>query len=265
MEKPPVLDSYTHNRNAWNREVAKGENRWTQPVGAELIARARQGDWQVVLTPQKPVPAAWFGRNDGNLGGLRILALASGGGQQGPILSAAGADVTVFDASDGQLAQDRFVAERDGLSLRTVQGNMKDLSVLPSDHFDLVFNPCSVCFVDEVRPVWKEAARVLKPGGALLTGFVNPWFFLFDSNAFDEGRLVVNRRLPYRDTDHPDMLAKFADKGEAVEFSHSLEDLIGGQLEAGLLLSDLFEDSWADWRVLSDFAPPFIATRAIKR
>ena len=63
------------------------------------------GVTKVVLTPQKPVPAKWFGRPDGNLGGLRILALASGGGQQGPILSAAGADVTVFDASDGQLAQ----------------------------------------------------------------------------------------------------------------------------------------------------------------
>lgn len=259
------MDTYAHNRQAWNREVERGENRWTRPVAPEVIAAARRGDWQIVLTPHKPVPHAWFGRSDGILTGLRILALASGGGQQSPVLAAAGAEVTVFDASDGQLAQDRFVAERDGLQLRTVQGNMKDLSALPSDHFDLVFNPCSVGFVDEVRPVWREAARVLRPGGALLTGFVNPWFFLFDSDAFDAGKLVVNRKLPYRDIDYPDMLAKFAARGEAVEFSHTLEDLIGGQLAAGLLLCDLFEDTWDDWRALTDVAPAFIATRAIKR
>jgi SAM-dependent methyltransferase len=265
MEKSSSLDTYTHNRQAWNREVERGQNRWTLPVEPEVIARARRGDWQIVLTPQKPVPHAWFGRSDGNLTGLRILGLASGGGQQGPILAAAGAEVTTFDASDGQLAQDRRVAEREALPLRTLQGNMKDLGALPSDHFDVVFNPCSVCFVDDVRPVWKEAARVLKPGGALLTGFVNPWFFLFDSDAFDAGKLLVNRKLPYRDIDYPDMLEKFASKGEPVEFSHTLEDLIGGQLAAGLLLSDFFEDTWEDWRALADVAPAFIATRAIKR
>lgn len=264
MDKSLIQDSYAHNRQAWNREVEKGENRWTRPVAPEVIARARRGDWQIVLTPEKPVPHAWFGRSDGNLSGLRILGLASGGGQQGPILAAAGAQVTILDASDGQLAQDRAVAEREGLSLATVQGNMKDLSALPSDHFDVVFNPCSVCFVDEVRPVWREVARVLKSGGVLLTGFVNPWYYLFDSDAFDAGKLVVSRKLPYRDIDYPDMLAKFAGRGEPVEFSHTLEDLIGGQLAAGLLLCDLFEDTWQEWRALTAVAPAFIATRARK-
>ncbi|MBL9004608.1 MAG: class I SAM-dependent methyltransferase [Myxococcales bacterium] len=265
MSASQSLDTYSYNRSAWNREVDAGKNQWTQPVSPERIERARRGDWQVVLTPSKPVPHAWFGAKNGRLDGLRLLGLASGGGQQGPIFAAAGADVTIFDASDRQLDQDRQVAERDGLSIRTLQGNMKDLSALADDSFDVVFNPCSLGFVDEVRPVFREVARVLRPGGAFLCGFVNPWFYLFDSDAFDAGKLVVSRRLPYRDQDYPDMMAKFYDKGEPIEFSHTLDDLLGGQLQAGLLLSDLFEDSWSDWRALSGIAEPFLATRAIKK
>jgi len=49
-------------------------------------------------------------------------------GQQGPILAAAGADATVFDNSPRQLQQDCQVAEREGLDLRTVEGDMRDLS-----------------------------------------------------------------------------------------------------------------------------------------
>jgi hypothetical protein len=65
-----------HNREAWDRLVAAG-NTWTQPVGPDVIAAARQGQWSVLLTPHKPVPRAWFGE----LKGVRVLGLASGGGQ----------------------------------------------------------------------------------------------------------------------------------------------------------------------------------------
>ena len=104
-------DILGYNRQAWDRQVERG-NRWTVPVGPEAIARARRGDWSIVLTPTKPVPADWFPP----LAGLDVLCLAGGGGQQGPILAAAGARVTVFDNSPKQLAQDRLVADREGLA-----------------------------------------------------------------------------------------------------------------------------------------------------
>jgi SAM-dependent methyltransferase len=140
---------------------------------------------------------------------------------------------------------------------------MKDLHQLASDQFDIVFNPCSVCFVDDVRPVWQEVARVLKPGGALLSGWVNPWFYLFDEKALDAGRLEVKNKLPFNDlqTDRADQIRA---EGIAVEYSHTLDDLIGGQLAAGLLLADLFEDGWQSWAPLNDHAKPLVATRAIK-
>src|SRR5436190_21479426 len=99
------MDILAYNREMWNAQVAKG-NRWTCPVDAETIAAAKRNEWHVVLTPTKPVPREWFP----NLAGLDVLCLASGGGQQAPILAAAGARVTLLDNSPAQLAQDRLVA-----------------------------------------------------------------------------------------------------------------------------------------------------------
>ena len=92
-------DILLYNRRTWDRQVERG-NPWTVPVSSEAVARARNGDWWIVLTPTKPVPSDWFPP----LVGLDVLCLASGGGQQGPILAAAGANVTVFDNSPARLA-----------------------------------------------------------------------------------------------------------------------------------------------------------------
>src|SRR5271165_1495009 len=128
----------TYNRRAWDRQVERG-NPWTVPATAEEVARARSGNWRIVLTPTKPVPADWFPP----LVGVDVLCLASGGGQQGPILAAAGAKVTVFDNSPAQLAQDRMVADREALTIETRQGDMADLSVFPDECFDLIVHPVS--------------------------------------------------------------------------------------------------------------------------
>src|SRR4051794_19772198 len=141
-------DILTYNRQAWDRQVERG-NRWTVPVGPEEVARARRGDWRIVLTPTKPVPTDWFP----SLRGLDVLCLAGGGGQQGPILAAAEANVIVLDNSPEQLAQDRLVAEREGLVIETVRGDMADLSVFPVARFGLIVHPVSNVFVPDVRPV----------------------------------------------------------------------------------------------------------------
>jgi hypothetical protein len=93
------FDPVAHNRAAWDREV-DNDNEWTRPVGPDVIARARAGDWSVVLIGYEPVPRDWF---PSGLAGGAVLCLASGGGQQGPVLAAAGAAVTVFDNSPAQL------------------------------------------------------------------------------------------------------------------------------------------------------------------
>lgn len=248
------------NREGWDERVREGDI-WTLPVTREQIERARRGDWSVVLTNPTSVPREWFGE----LEGKRVLGLASGGGQQGPILAAAGASVTIFDASPAQLATDARVAEREGLDLVCVQGYMHDLSCFEDESFDLVFHPVSNCYAPDVRPVWREAYRVLRPGGALLAGFMNPACYIFDPLAEERGEVVVRFPLPYSDVGSlsPEELAQVRKEFHTVEYSHSLTDQIGGQLAAGFRLTGLYEDSERK-RPVARYLPDMVATRAVK-
>jgi SAM-dependent methyltransferase len=257
------MDIRGHNRKAWDRSVDEGI-RWTQPVGADTVNRARRGELEVFLTPTKPVPIKWFSE----LTGSRILCLASGGGQQSPVLAAAGAEVTVFDNSPKQLAQDRMVAEREGLQLNLVEGDMADLSAFAGESFDLIFHPCSNAFVPDVSPVWQECFRVLRRGGLLLSGFTNPVRYIFDDERKENGNLEVRYSIPYSDLKDlpPADLKTIIDSKQPLEFGHTLEDQIDGQLRAGFVLTGFFEDRYPeeDADLLSQYLATFMATRALK-
>ena len=256
-------DITNHNRSAWDRQVDRG-NRWTVPVSRREIDAARRGEWTVQLTPRKPVPREWFP----TMSGLRVLCLASGGGQQGPIFAAAGARVWVFDNSPRQLEQDRSVARREDLVIETVQGDMADLGAFDDGSFELVFHPVANCFVPDVLPVWHEAHRVLRAGGLLLAGFANPVLYLFDDD--DRGsdhELTVKHSIPYSDREilSAEERQRYRRDGLPLEFGHTLEDLIGGQLQAGFMLLDLYEDGHhLDEVAIARHIPTFIATRAVK-
>ncbi len=254
------MDVRAYNRDAWNKEVKDG-NRWTQPVSSEVIAKARQGEFSVELTENIPVPQRWFPL----LKGADVLCLASGGGQQGPVLAAVGARVTVFDNSPAQLKQDQLAAEREALSLKTAEGDAADLSMFADESFDLIFNPVSTVFMPDVRAVWKECYRVLRHGGILMTGFMNPVHYLFDWAKAEAGILEAVYSIPYSDlTSIPkEDLDELVEKGLPIEFGHSLTDLIGGQCGAGFAITDMYEDYMLD-SLLHNYHPNYIATRAVK-
>ena len=253
------MDVRKYNQQKWDLQVEKG-NPWTIPSSPERIAAAREGTWSVQLTEFKPVPREWFPKE---LQGVNILCLASGGGQQGPVLAAAGANVTVFDNSPRQLEQDRKVATRDGLVLVTVEGDMRDLSVFGDGCFDLVFQPVSNVFCPEILPVWHEAYRVMSPGGILMVGFDNPDVFIFDTTLEEKGVLEVRYPLPFDATQlsDEDRLREFGQDGP-LEFSHSLEEQIGGQLEAGFVLTGFYEDKQSSH--IGKYIPGYFATRTVK-
>lgn len=259
-----MMDIVKHNREAWNQEVKRG-NMWTLPVSPEETERAKKSGKAVfLLTPTKHVSEDWYGE----IRGKDVLCLASGGGQQGPLFAALGANVTVFDNSDSQLDQDRMVAQRDALTIKTVQGDMRDLSVFPDESFDFIFHPVSNCFIDDLHPVWNEAFRVLRHGGVMIAGFSNPVMYLFDMKKWDQGELVLKYHIPYADTEQlsPGELQERIDNHNTLEYGHTLEDQIGGQLRAGFLLAALYEDNWegTGGDLLDAYLPTFMATKALK-
>lgn len=255
---------HEHNSEAWDKSSSEGSH-WGIPVDSRQIADARAGSWDVILTPIEKVPKDWFG----DIYGKEILCLASGGGQQAPILAAAGGNVTSFDNSGVQLEKDRFVAERDGLTIRLEKGDAADLSRFPDASFDLIFHPCSNCFIENIEIVWRECFRVLRSPGALLSGFNQPFIYIFDSFAEErDGVLKLRYKLPYSDLGSlPEEESRsLIENKQALEFSHSLDTQIGGQIEAGFLIAGFYEDWWTDEaRQLNKFAPTFIATKAIKQ
>ena len=257
------MDVIHYNSQAWDRQVDKG-NEWTQPVSAETIERARQGDWKIVLTPTLPVPKSWFG----DLKGKKVLCLAGGGGQQAPILAAAGANVSTLDNSQNQLNRDREVAEREGLSIDLFQGDMAKLDMFDEATFDLVFNPCSICFSPNPRQVWKEVARVLKTGGRMMTGICNPVLYMMDEDEMIAGRLKVRHKIPYSDErDLPeDQKQRFVETGEPFAFGHTLDDLLGGITAAGLAIVRMYEDGFGecDYSHFNEYIKTFMAVAAVK-
>jgi SAM-dependent methyltransferase len=255
------MDIREHNRRAWDAEVGRGCE-WTVPVSRERIEEARQGRWTIRLSEQKPTPREWFPEN---MNGVEVLCLASGGGQQAPILAATGARVTVLDNSPKQLAQDRFVAERDKLELKTIEGDMRDLSAFADESFDLVYHAVSNLFVPEVRPVWREAFRVLRHGGYLLAGFLNPALYIFDLELAERGQLEVKYSLPYSDVESlsAEERERRINAHEVFEFGHTLTDQIGGQLDAGFRITGFYEDHHRTL-LQAKYMPTYIATRAVK-
>ena len=247
-------------RDAWDRIAEQGNDYYLAADAAD-IERARSGRAEIKLTPTRTVPSDWLGE----LPDKAVLVLAGGGGLQGPILAAAGARTTVFDLSKCQLKRDEEVASHFGLSLETVQGDMSDLSCFDDGAFDLIVNPCSICFCCNPRSVWQEVSRVLRPGGSFLSGLINPVNYLFDFFEADRKKLVVRYTIPFDSQQlEPGQRDRWLGTQRPVEWGHSLQELIGGQLEAGLLLAGFYEDRWGDDDLLSDHLPVFFATRTVR-
>ena len=228
---------------------------WGTPITHEQYLAAKEGSWSIVLTPTKPVPAKWFP----DLAGKALLGLACGGGQQMPLFAAAGAVCTVLDYSERQLESERMVSEREGYPIDVVRADMSKPLPFADGSFDIIVHPVSNCYIREVEPLWRECFRVLKPGGVLLAGLDNGINYIFDN---EETELLHS--LPFDPLSNPALMEELQKTDDGVQFSHTFEEQVGGQLKAGFVLTHLFEDVNGSGRLHEMNIPTFVATRAVK-
>ncbi|KGR77908.1 class I SAM-dependent methyltransferase [Ureibacillus manganicus] len=228
---------------------------WGQPISHEVFERAQNGEWNVVLTPTKPVPKEWFCE----MKHAKVLGLASGGGQQMPIFSALGAQCTVLDYSEKQLLREKEVAEREGYEIQTIKADMTERLPFEDETFDLIFHPVSNCYVEDVFPIWKECYRVLKKGGILLSGLDNGVNYIFG-----EDEKTVTYKLPFNPLKNKQLYDDSMKNDWGIQFSHTIEEQIGGQLKAGLVLTDIYHDTNGSGKLHEHNVPTFYATRSVK-
>lgn len=248
------MDYQDINAQVIDRWVEEGWE-WGVPIDHETYVKAQDGQWDVVLTPTKPVPHSWFG----DLKGKKVLGLASGGGQQMPIFAALGAECTILDYSPRQLESERMVAQREGYNIRIIRADMTKPLPFVDEEFDLIFHPVSNCYVEKVEPIFKECYRILKHGGIFLAGLGNEVNYLVDE---DEQSIIYS--MPFNPLVNENQRKMLEDTDCGMQFSHTLEEQIGGQLEAGLVLTHLFSDTNGEGRLHEMGIETYIATRAIK-
>jgi len=258
------MENYTEmNAKAIDKWVEGGWE-WGIPITTEVYVAAKSGAWDVLLTPTKPVPHNWFAPyiKNNRLDGAKLLGLASGGGQQMPVFAALGAECTVLDYSDRQLESERMVAAREGYAISIVKADMTQRLPFEDDSFDIIFHPVSNCYVENVYHVWNECFRILKKGGILLAGMDNGMNFIIDD--VTARPMKITGMLPFNPLKNPKQMKQFSDLDGSFQFSHTLEEQIGGQLKAGFKLTDVYEDFSNDSDAIADGIPFYWASRTVK-
>ena len=228
---------------------------WGQPIAHEIFEQAQNGVWSVLLTPTKPVPKDWFC----TMKGANVLGLACGGGQQMPIFTALGAKCTVLDYSEKQLESERLVAAREHYSIELVRADMTKPLPFADASFDLIFHPVSNCYIENVLPVWKECYRILKKGGILLAGLDNGL-----GMAFNEEGTALTYALPFNPLQDEKLYRDSVENDWGIQFSHTIEEQIGGQLKAGFTLTDIYQDTDGTGNLQKFNVPTFYATKSMK-
>ena len=188
-----------------------------------------------------------------DLRGARVLCLAAGGGQQSAAFALLGASVTVLDLSDEMLGRDRMAAAHYGITVETIRGDAQDLSGLPADAFDVVWQAHSLSFIQDIEALYNGVARVLRPGGRYHLSAWNPLAYAAADRWTGEGYLL---REGYREGEEflEDGLAwnVSSEDGRQLrvegprEYRHTLTAMLNGLIRRGFVLLDVEEHPTGD-------------------
>jgi SAM-dependent methyltransferase len=248
------------NRERWNA-LARANVQYSQPF--------------LDFTPEQAAQYVYRHGVIQDVRGKRVLCLASGGGQDSAAFGLLGAEVTVLDLSDVQLERDRQAAEHHGLQVTTLHGDMRDLSAFADHTFDVVWQVYSINFVPSVEPVFREVARVIKPGGIYFVQFHNPFIQSLDNDAWNgeayplKGLYLdgedMSHSFPHWDVEQPDgTTVRLAGPHE---FRHTLSTVLNTLVNSGFSLLGLWEWTRSDenpepgsWAHFTQVAPPYLST-----
>jgi SAM-dependent methyltransferase len=162
--------------------------------------------------------------------GKDVLCLASGGGQQSAVFGLLGARVTVVDLVEGQLDGDRKAAAHYGYEVTTIRADMRDLSYLDDESFDLVYQATSMGYVPDVREVYSQVARLLRSGGLYRADASDPGVAFVDD--WDGKGYSITRPFAERTDRRED---------GAIEFRHYLSDVFNGLIDNGFSIQQVQE------------------------
>lgn len=184
-----------------------------------------------------------------NIQDQNILCLASGGGQQSVVFSLLGAKVTVLDLTPEQLEADQQAAKHYGYSVETIQGDMRDLSVLSKNHFDRIYQPISTLFVPELREVCSGVARVIKNGGLYFSQYAAPLLYMAENKGWDGKGYTLYVTEPYirgaiLETENKKL--NFTKGDSYSEFHHLLSDIINGLIAEQFQIRGVWENPRPD-------------------
>ena len=253
-ESWPAMGMKEHNQRAWDRMAVSG-HRFSQPASDAEFA-----------DPLKTIdPLGWYGES---LRAWDVLCLAAGGGRQGPLYAAAGANVTVVDISLEQLAIDRTVAAERGIELKTVQTSMDELSMFDDSQFDLVIQPVSTCYLPCLSKMIREIGRVVRAGGLYVSQHKSPLNLQASLQPGPRGLYEIERPPRSQRPSINHAPGRLRESGTA-EFSHSLEAILGGICAVGFVIESFVEPQHGDLNTtLGSFAhrcyfvPPYLRIKA---
>ncbi len=185
----------------------------------------------------------------GAIAGRAVLCLAGGGGRQSVAFALLSARVTVADLSEAQLARDRAAVAHYGVPVEAIQADMRDLSALSAGAFDIVHQPYAINFVPAVGAVFREVARVLRPGGRYYFHCANPFFSGIGTRDWNGAGYtlrhpyIAGAEMTYADEDwvHAGGRADAPTIPGPREYRHTLGALVNGLSAHGFVLRHLTE------------------------
>ena len=99
-----------------------------------------------------------------------------------------------------------------------------------------------------------------------MVGYLNPWVYMYDGDIVwdqPDKELLLKYKLPFNSRELEEDGNLIIDPEYGYEFSHTLEEQIGGQLKAGFAMIDFYESKDIRNR-LTKYGSDYIANLSIK-